>query len=149
VDKQLNLYPINNFSTFQISFERSFFDFLYYHFMIQFKHKYQTDDGKDGGYIEISYDGLNWTNIIKDTLISIYSDPPNLYNFYNETDTIVNGESAFTGQSDGWITSEFDWAWGAWDYEWMTGNEITPVIRFVFKSDSIDVSLQPNLDRLV
>ncbi len=64
----INSYPINNSSSFEISFGNETLKYIYHFFVISFQHKVQTNSGHDGGIVEISYDdGTNWTNIISDS----------------------------------------------------------------------------------
>ena len=53
---------------------------------IGFDQKYDFENGKDGGTIEVSWDnGITWNNLINDPVIQQYFE---LDNFYSETDTI-------------------------------------------------------------
>lgn len=76
-----------------------------FNFIVTFKHKYQLDSTKAGGFVEFSVDtGQTWHNIIDDCYTNgdIRAD-----SMYQLTDTLWNGEPAFTGTSNGWITSRF------------------------------------------
>ncbi len=64
-------------------------------------HKYQTDSLHAGGIIEFSSDsGITWTNIANcpDMVIQ---------NVYSPADTLITGQPAFTGTSDGEQLSSF------------------------------------------
>ncbi|MCX6180728.1 MAG: T9SS type A sorting domain-containing protein [Bacteroidetes bacterium] len=67
---------------------------------ISFWHKFNTDSLADGGTIEVSADGTNWTNIVNSNLFTF------LENFYSSQSVIAsNGnKSGFSGNSD-WIKS--------------------------------------------
>lgn len=133
ITDSINSYPINNFSSFTIKILPQY-SVCWGTGHLWFVHKYDTDSKKDGGIVEIKYDNdTNWVNIIHD------SDPIvfNLNNFYSDTDTIIDNIPSFTGNSNGWIESEFDWMWqiGVKSY-WH--DSLT--IRFSFKSDSINTN---------
>jgi hypothetical protein len=133
-------YPINNISTFEIDFGNTFFR-LYHMFVFQFDHKFQTDIGNDGGYIEISYDdGITWNNFILDTLVTLEQTMVDgvFSNFYSKEDTLTDGTPAFTGQSDDWIISGISWFWTGIDYSWIDEDGIDLKLRFVFKSDDVN-----------
>jgi Secretion system C-terminal sorting domain len=109
--------------------------------IIDFWHKYQTDSLHAGGIVEFSLDtGNTWVNI---------GDCPNVrtQNFYTASDTIVSGQAAFTGTSNGEQLTRFQFlncftekttntsCFDAGDY----GSLI--YIRFRFVSDSTIDSL--------
>lgn len=86
---------------------------LYYNYstIVGFDHKFQTSAGLDGGIVEFSRDeGLTWENVMGDCNndstsdwgIGIYTD-----RFYSKSDTLWNGETGFSGSSDGWLNSRF------------------------------------------
>lgn len=130
----INNYPINNFSSFQIKIlppPNSCWGIGYMYFM----HKYDFEQNKDGGYIEVKYDNdTTWTNIIFDTDPEVFIQSSY---FYSDTDTIIGNIPAFTGNSNGWISSGFWWAWqiGVKNY---FHDSLT--IRFSMKSDSINTN---------
>jgi hypothetical protein len=131
----INYYPPNNFSTFTIKIFDPAWGLVYCDEIdISFKHMYDTDSLKDGGYIEISYDnGITWKNIIDDS-VSMWM--PCFYDYYGPPyPTIANGNAAFTGRSNGWENA----------YIGGCGGEIffnpDPVyLRFVFSSDSLQTN---------
>lgn len=105
---------------------------------IKFKHKFDTEIGTAGGFIEISYDnGESWTNVVSD--ITVGAGKPELINMYTENDSLDDGTMCFQGITDDWIQSSVTWWWNmavkidqpeGWGWQW---ND-TLKIRFVFKS---------------
>lgn len=105
--------------------------------VLSFWHKYDTDTMKDGGYIEVSYDGGNvWYNVIKDTV-----DPCNWgwvpflgCTVYDVNDTLFNGEYGVSGSSNGWQFGAIEWLY-------MVGVKSTypdsVMLRFTFISDTL------------
>lgn len=110
-----------------------------YNIFMEIKHKYDTDPSKDGGYITVSYDnGTTWMNIINDTGYWYGLTPGDGVsgNLYYESDKLSNGESGFSGTSDGWVSTWFGWHLlpvknGATEVD-------TMILRFNFISDEID-----------
>lgn len=114
--------------------------------IITFMHKYQTRAGMDGCIVEYSDDsGTTWNNVKGDCNVdSIGTAGVRTENFYGKTDTLATGEQAFSGSSNGWITSRVQFFWG-WPIR-TTGTGGCDMfgvkwIRFRFKSDA-------NLDTL-
>jgi hypothetical protein len=103
-------------------------------YSINFNHKYDFEQNRDGGIIETSYDnGTTWQNIILDTLIHS-AVPIGIEGFYRLTDTIVSYDNhpGFTGlQSD--IASPY-YIFNA-DYS-IHGD--TMLLRFTIASDAVD-----------
>ncbi len=67
-------------------------------YIIQFWHKYDFEQNRDGGIVETSYDnGETWQNIIYDTVIQ--NNIEEIVNFYDVSDTIssYDGQPGFTG----------------------------------------------------
>lgn len=128
-------YPPDNHSWFELKISN--FNMEHYPFSVylEMKHKYDTDKGNDGGYIEVSYDnGLSWKNIIEDYSSCINpNDEYRTKNLYGTGDTLYTGSPGFSGNSDDWITTKFGWE------ECVTKNiEIDSdmtIIRFNFISD--------------
>lgn len=92
--------------------------------VLEFDHVMDTEVGKDGGVIEISYDSdTSWINIFKDTFNRIL-----LTNL--DTVTLFNGEVAISTQTSGWERGIICW------------NDMVPVdslfLRIKWVSDSID-----------
>lgn len=130
----VNNYPINNFSSFQVKILPPP-ECCWGIGIVNFMHKYDFEQNKDGGFIEVKYDAdTNWTNIIFDADPEIYI---NGYNFYSESDTISGNIPAFTGNSNGWVYSQFEWAWQI-GVKSMFHDSLT--IRFTMKSDSIETN---------
>lgn len=134
-------YPINNHSCFDITLinGQEPIPFLHYSVGVMFKHKFETDTLRDGGFITVSYDnGNTWTNIIEDCNEPYCMGPLpwNEIGLYGFTDTLHQGEYGFSGNSNGWITTTFSWAVCLVK----STKEIsdTMIIRFNFVSDSIN-----------
>ncbi|NPD86319.1 T9SS type A sorting domain-containing protein [Lentimicrobium sp. L6] len=107
--------------------------------ILSFKHKFDTDTLSDGGYIDVSYDnGETWLSIIHDTTMFNCEWSPGYYfyseNFYDDNDTLFNGNAGFSGRSDDWETASFEWLYclGVKDYY-----PDSLMIRFNFISDDI------------
>lgn len=130
VTDTINPYPISNYSTFIIRIDTNQFFLNQERTFLTFIHKFDTDSLMDGGYIEVSYDNSNWINVINDTMPDDFLCPMNFY-----SDTIANGEKAFSGKSNGWITSSIQWVWHMGVK--MHDPPDSMFLRFVFSSDSI------------
>jgi len=86
----LNPYPpnANDFFTINIGY-------LVPNVIVDFWHKYVTDSLHAGGIVEFSTDsGATWINVANCPYV-------NTENFYSSTDTVISGQSAFTGTSNG------------------------------------------------
>lgn len=99
-------YPINAYSYFDVKFYNmtSLGSILMANF--SFYHKFETEKGKAGGYILASTDnGITWDKIIdKNNQITFcdvcqFKEAGGLYKY---NDTLENGNSAFSGKSNGW-----------------------------------------------
>jgi len=120
-------YPVNANDWFTIKFGARTLNNI-----ISFSHKYQTEKGKAGGIVEYSQDGgVSWNNIVG------YCSDIFTQDFYSKNDTLENGTPAFTGISNGWIYSRFQF------FDYMpartTGAGCRPdsiFLRFRFVSDS-------------
>lgn len=133
----LNNYPINCNSYFDLYISN--FGQHPYNIGIEFKHKFDTDTLKDGGFITISYDnGQNWTNIINDSALIFIEIPnsstPDNLNLYSSSDTLYNGEFGFSGNSNDWLTTKMSWI--QYGIKSQLGDTVT--IRFNFISDSTE-----------
>jgi hypothetical protein len=130
----LNPYPINANSWFILKGSNYLFKSAPSE-IVTIIHKYNTTKGKDGGIIEISIDsGNTWKNIIEWNLSCFDSS-----NFYTNIDTLKTGEAAFSGNSNGWMVTQFEFTTIA-----CTSNQqIAPLffVRFRFISDSIPDTL--------
>ena len=112
-------YPMNNHSWFDIfigafNYGDNYSEGFPWDVFIQFRHKYDTDAGRDGGYITVSFDnGMSWNNIIQKDFYLGVINPSDAYeaseNLYSEDDLLYNGEEGFSGRSDGWVTTWFAW----------------------------------------
>lgn len=132
VTDTINPYPVNNLSSFQFVIKEplsnlwGFGDLPYF----MFKHKFDTDSLKDGGYIEVSYNGGNtWINA---------GDAPEITNYCGLKDTILGGIKAFTGFSSNnyWTCNA---AWTGW-CPWTPSTPDSIIIRFTFKSDNFQAN---------
>jgi hypothetical protein len=120
-------YPVNNESSFTLGFELQGGSPT-----IDFMHKFDTDSGFDGGYVEFSFDqGSTWTHLTAQTnvqWVAMYGFSTS--NFYNETDTLQNGKPAFTGKSNEWMQSTILFQCNAFK------TDFSFQLRFTFSSDS-------------
>lgn len=133
VTDTINSYPTNNTSSFKIKIISPPNQNCWGVFFMSFRHKYDFEPNKDGGYIEVQYDTIPiWTNIILDTVPELQNSG---WNIYSTSDTILGGIPAFTGTSNGWILSSFDliYQMGVKSY---IHDSLT--IRFTMKSDSAE-----------
>jgi hypothetical protein len=104
-------------------------------YTILFRHKYDFELNKDGGVLETSHDkGVNWQNIIYDTLIQ--NNIKEVSNFYRISDTIEsNGnQPGFTGRLSENTTARIEFFYK----EYMQND--TMLLRFVFSADSNDAN---------
>lgn len=135
----VNLYPPNNYSFFDIPITVS-----YGNLFVEFWHKFDTDTLEDGGYITISYDsGSTWYNILDvGVQIDTYFNLGGLsqyIEFYTDSSMLHNGERGFSGNSGGWVRSDFLLYWyQAVSYGDFRGREGDIILRFNFVSDSVD-----------
>ena len=135
ITDSINFYPVENHSYFDLYIGNFNNEWYMGNNFIEFKHKFDTDSLKDGGYITYSIDlGTTWYSIVPDT--GSYFSPPEYDNFYSENDTLFNGEHGFSGKSDGWITTTISWY--AIPIKSQTSEGDTMILRFNFISDSID-----------
>ncbi|MEI6456692.1 MAG: T9SS type A sorting domain-containing protein [bacterium] len=139
-------YPVNNLSSFTllICHENSYYQYPMDLF-IDFRHKFDSDTLKDGGFISISWDlGQTWNNILDDSLsgwwfVSPFQPegfPYGNTELYNKTDTLCNGEHGFSGRSNDWVHSCMAW----YDLTVTDGDYFPPdtmLLRFSFVSDGI------------
>jgi len=138
----INEYPVNANSWFTIKL------FQQTGVIVSFWHKYQTSAGHDGGIVEFSLDtGLTWQNMLGDCNVdSSFGNLPGVLtaNFYGVYDTLLSGEQAFSGTSNGWIKSQFQFM--PPPPEKLSGGQQSCflhniIVRFRFKSDSIPDTL--------
>lgn len=145
----LNNYPVNANSWFTLKYLMS------RGIKVSFWHKYQTTAGHDGGMVEFSLDsGITWQNVLGDcNNDSAYTIPYRAYvlttNFYNNNDTLLTGEHAFSGISNGWVESQFQFYLLLIAYKTNRGLDSSCgltsssmiQVRFRFKSDATPDSL--------
>jgi hypothetical protein len=114
-----NPYPVNNLSSFQLvvySDDHTIFELL---------HRYDTDASHDGGVVEVSSNGgVTWYNVADDPFL--YSGHFGAFYTVNDSLTSNPGKIGFSGNSNGWLYSQFD-----------PGPMSYYVVRFTFTSDSI------------
>lgn len=89
--------------------------------ILSFQHSYNTDPGRDGGVIEFTEDGENWFDAENDFIENGYNGEVT-----DNPTTTLNGRAMFTGNSDGFITSQIDLTRFA-------GQDL--IVRFRFASD--------------
>ena len=135
----LHYYPANADNWFILKIRREC------HLIIDLWHRYQTDSGKDGGFIEYSTDhGITWQNIKGSCNLDLTSSDnfgTRTSNFYSLHDTLPNGITAFTGNSGGQIYSRFQFDCPS-PIEKTTSTACnisidSIYIRFRFQSDSV------------
>jgi hypothetical protein len=84
--------------------------------IVSFWHKYQTTSKHDGGIVEYSVDsGLSWMNLLDTCNADTNawtSSGVTTHNFYGWNDTLLDGTRAFTGSSNGWQYSRFQFFYG-------------------------------------
>jgi hypothetical protein len=112
-------YPVNNLSSFTLLISQENSNYQYpMNLFIDFRHKFDTDTLKDGGFISVSWDlGQTWNNILDDSLsgwwfVSPFRPETFVFgntNLYSKTDTLCNGEHGFSGKSNGWVHSCVAW----------------------------------------
>jgi hypothetical protein len=141
VTDTINDYPVNNLSTFEL-ITGVFNHPNGWNLFIDFRHKYDCDSLKDGGYITVSWDGgLTWMNIIDDTNAPYMVTPHRPYflfgneNLYDISSGLANGEHGFTGNSGTWIHSCLAYYDLPLDSKKMISD--TTRFRFTFYSDNI------------
>lgn len=72
--------------------------------LLSFWHDYNTENGWDGGFVEISTDGgISWVDLESNFVLNGYTGV-----LGTNQNTDINGRSAFTGSSDGYIQSLID-----------------------------------------
>lgn len=117
-----SFYPNNNLSEFIIKTPTYMSNWGGINFY--FNHKYDTDTISDGGTIDVSYDGINWENIL--TSQGIYA---NLTSFSIQDTVSSLNEPGFSGRSANWSQVY---------YYWNYPNTDTIRIKFKFASDGIN-----------
>jgi hypothetical protein len=99
----INPYPDDSISYAYFSFQASNSNTGY---SLTFKHRYDAESGEDGGYVEV-YDWINsiWVNLYNNpgTIVGAYGVN---YNINPPSVLLNNGETAYSGNSTGWETTE-------------------------------------------
>lgn len=129
-------YPVNINNGFVVKMQSTAFNPIF-----SFVHKFETDSGKDGGIVEFSADnGLTWENMLGQCNNDGLGPQRGILTsgFYRKTDTLYTGEPGFSGNSNGWKKSSFQFFWGL-PVKGTTGCLLTNsmYIRFRFISDSL------------
>ncbi len=118
----INFYPNNNLSEFIIKTPTYMSNWGGIEFY--FRHKFDTDTLIDGGTIEVSYDGINWENILTSPALFIRN------NSFSMNDTVSSlNEPGFSGQSKNWKEVHYFWNYPPTD---------TIRVKFKFASDNTD-----------
>lgn len=130
----IDFYPSNNKSAFQITITDT--NLIFGKVYLGFWHKYNVESGKDGGYIELSFDnGKSWENIV-----NYYNHLSE--NMYSKNSLIFDSIPAFSGYIGNWTYSELIMEWivakKSMPPDWGFGPNDTLLFRFTFLSDSID-----------
>ena len=102
-------------------------------YWIQFFHKYDFEENKDGGIVETSYDnGETWQNIIYDTVIQ--NNIIEIINLYDVSDTISSygNQPGFTGIQSGYLSSYIEFSANPDMYL------DTMLLRFIISTDPVD-----------
>lgn len=150
----LGPYPVDNHSFFDFYLNETNLLWYYENIFVGFYHKIDTDTLRDGGYLEISFNGgddfYNVLEYPEDVYFEGYPiDEDNGLNLYGLSDTLYTGEPGFSGTSTDWTLTMFGWYvvypkppkphtdLGDSAYAKDTEDEET-ILRFHFISDSID-----------
>lgn len=129
----INNYLVNNHSKFIFKSEFNYLEG--FNFIISFKHRFDTDTLKDGGYVELSIDnGQTWYNVIDSNMPFQYQYAQS-ENFYTSSDSLIDSKVGFSGYSSDWIVSRFQWLIS---FPLKKDVNDTLLFRFNFISDSID-----------
>lgn len=129
VTDTIGFYPANNLSTFTYEFVLNGANIN-----IFFTHKYHSQEGQDGGYIELSCDnGNTWQHLFFNPSIQEVDSTGFYYtsNLYSESDTIFNGKPAFSGQSTDWHSAHIAFPC------MVAKTDLDCLLRFTFSSDSV------------
>jgi len=135
VTDSIHPYPPNNLSFFTITINAPRPNFCWSSLSLTIYHKYNTDTLRSGGFIEISYNGgVTWTNIIYDKGDNLFTSNAH---FYSETDTLINGMPAFSGNN----SNDFNTHWQISEFRWNRYKESqyeinSAILKFCFVSDS-------------
>lgn len=142
-------YPVNNHSTFTLTINERNVDHYPYSVYFAFMHRLDTEEGKDGGFIDVSYDGgTSWVNIIDDRSACMCpGDPYETQGLYAREDTLYNGIPGFSGKVDYWSEVRFGWEYCLTKSS--SGYKDSMLLRFNFISDGHDTSQEGwNIDHI-
>lgn len=142
-------YPVNNHSSFTLTINERNMDHYPYSVYFEFMHRLDTEEGKDGGYIDVSYDGgESWVNIIDDRSACFCpGDQIETVGLYTRDETLYNGISGFSGQISFWSKVRFGWEYCL--AKSATGYKDSMLLRFNFISDGNDTSREGwNIDHI-
>ena len=133
-------YPANNHSSFTLVLSPENIDHYPYSVYLEFQHKLDTEEGKDGGYIDVSYDGgASWINIIDD-YFGCYSpgmsNNPYTFGLYSDQEFLYNDTAGFSGELKDWTTVRFGWEYCLTKEGKVNGD--SAMVRFNFISDEND-----------
>lgn len=133
-------YPANNHSSFTLVLSPENIDYYPYSVYIEFQQKLDTEEGKDGGYIDVSYDGgASWINVIYD-YFGCYSpgmsNNPKTFGLYSDQELLYNDTSGFSGELNDWTTVRFGWEFCLTKEGKVNGD--SAMVRFNFISDEND-----------
>jgi len=99
-----------------------------------------TEEGRDGGYVEVSHDGgESWRNVIEDKVSCINPGEWPDHKIYKEEDTLYNGMPGFSG-SNNWERVLFGWEECLVKDGNFEGDSL--LLRFTFISDDNETNQQ-------
>lgn len=128
----INAYPDGTLSYAYFTFPLNSFSSSY---TLKFKHRYDTELAKDGGYIEL-YDcwSSTWINISSGPMAC--SPYGSSYSQNNPTINLQNNVAAYSGTTNGWIETEIGFFCMALIQNGENrGGGMDAQLRFVFESD--------------
>lgn len=136
VTDTINNVPKNNYSYFDVVIPEMAALFANLMCEFSFNHKYQTTNKKSGGYILVSTDSrASWKEAIDTNNQLSFCDVCDVKlvdGIYKHSDTLDNGNPAFSGTSNNWESVYF--RFGSMAVKKQPYD--TLIFRFVFQSDS-------------
>ena len=130
VTDTVNNYSINNSSSFQFTLDLTELWTQFPYVLIGWTHKMDSEIGKDGGIIEVSYDNTQtWINIFEE------NDEQPLFIGSLAPSTVYTGEQGISQINENWNYVGFCWSSSSPNIE---PDKIS--LRFTFVSDSIDTN---------
>lgn len=136
VTDTLNPYPVNAHSSFDVVLP---FTGNSVYYALSFTHRFETENGKDGGIIELFDCNTNtWVNIFETVSMTPFCGVHGgQFQGTLPTSTIYDGQTAFSGSSGGWITNTIDF----WCMAVRSSSAAdTFRLRFTFISDSVETN---------